>query len=57
MTIDFKKNGIHYHAEKGHAYAEKNGKVIWSAIDVFTKKEPTKYAVLALDKTLNEIDF
>lgn len=46
--IDFTENGVHFHAQKGSAYAEKDGKELWSAMDVFVKGKPTKEAVLKL---------
>lgn len=50
--LDFTKNGIHYHAEKGFAFAEKDGKELWRALDVFTVSKPTKEGVIALGNML-----
>lgn len=35
MPLDFEKDGIKFHAERGKASAEKDGQLLWSAMDVF----------------------
>ena len=50
--MDFEKNGIHFHAVAGYAYAKKDGKKLWRALDVFRSAPPTKDAVLALHTAL-----
>ena len=50
--LDFEENGIRYHAEKGFAYAERNGQQLWSAIDVFRTTIATRKNVLALGKAI-----
>lgn len=50
--LDFEDNGIKYHAEKGFAYAEKNGEELWSAMDVFRNTIATRKTVLALGKAI-----
>ena len=55
-VVDFVENGIHYHAERGFAFAEKDGETVWRAIDVYTKSPPTKEAVLGLDKIFKKLD-
>ena len=56
-VIDFTENGIHYHAEKGFAFADKNGQKLWSAMDVFQTTPPTKELVLKLnDFFVNQFD-
>ena len=49
VQLEFIENGIQYVAGKGFAYAEKDGKKIWSAMDVFRTTAPTKELVLTLD--------
>ena len=39
--MDFEKNGIHFHAVAGYAYAKKDGKKLWRALDVFRSAPPT----------------
>lgn len=50
--LDFTENGVHYHAAKGFAFAEKDGKKLWRALDVFTVSEPAKEGVIALGNML-----
>lgn len=50
--IEFEENGVRYCAGKGFARAEKDGKEIWSALDVFQKAEPTKENVLAFERII-----
>ena len=56
-VIDFTEGEIHYHAEKGFAFADKNGQKLWSAMDVFQTTAPTKELVLKLnDFFVNHFD-
>lgn len=50
--LDFEEGGVHYHAEKGIAYAEKDGRRLWTAGDVFTKSAPTRESLLFLSGVL-----
>lgn len=47
-TLGFDESGVHYHAEKGLAYAEEDGRRLWTAGDVFTKSAPTRESLLSL---------
>ena len=53
LKLDFEENGVKYHAEKGFAYAEKDGKQLWSALDVFRTTIPTRESVLVLNKIVD----
>lgn len=44
-----------YWSEKGFAFAEKDGKKLWRALDVFTVSEPTKEGVIALGNMLGGV--
>lgn len=52
--LSFEKDGVRFYAESGMARAERDGKLLWSAMDVFTKSPPTEKAVLAFHKTVTE---
>ncbi len=48
--IDFTENGVRFKAFRGMACASRGGNRIWSAMDVFRNKEPTREDVLKLNE-------
>ena len=52
--LHFEKDGVTFRAWRGMARAERDGKLLWSAMDVFTKSPPTEKAVLAFHKAVTE---
>lgn len=51
--LEFDRNGKHYTAGKGFAFATKDGKKDWNAIDVFTNHLPTEEEVLSLERLID----
>lgn len=50
--VNFERNGVKFHAERGMASAEKDGQLLWSAMDVFKERPPTIELVYNLHKML-----
>ena len=54
--LEFDRNGRHYTAGKGFAFATKEGRRVWNALDVFSNHFPSEEDVLWLEG-LMDFDF